>query len=65
MERAFKIKTHFEYSDESRTAFEPIGCENVYMTGTLYKDLFGRPLKGTDRLFGIPPVLRCADRRAQ
>ncbi len=49
MERVFKIKTHFEYSDESRTAFEPIGCENVYMTGTLYKDLFGRPLKGTDR----------------
>lgn len=49
MERTFKIKTRFEYSDESRTAFEPIGCENVYLTGTLYQDLFGRTLKGTDR----------------
>ena len=49
MEKTFKLKTRFEYSDESRTALEPIGCENVYMTGTLYQELFGRTLKGTDR----------------
>ena len=49
MEKTFKLRTRFEYSDESRTALEPIGCENVYMTGTLCQALFGRTLKGTDR----------------
>lgn len=49
MEKAFKLKTHFEYSDENKTDIEPLGCENIYITGTLYEKLFGRPLKGTDR----------------
>ena len=49
MEKTFKIKTRFEYSDANKTDIEPIGCENIYLTGTLYEKLFGRPLKGSDR----------------
>lgn len=49
-EDVMHLKVHFDYDEsvQERNTQTP-DCEAVYAHGSLYKEVFGRTLKGTDR----------------